>query len=167
MILKIYLAVRDGGEPPMGCSLPCVHFLQFRRRSLSIICKIQSVTPSSRHPSEISGLVLPCKLTTPHNNSWTHWRKGMYDGTRGHDYDKKHWESVVSLVIYHSSFLLHTITKKFLPACWNSSWAHHSTITARGKSKMKKKTDFITRRNIWSWISIKVQASSIHFTLHW
>ena len=47
-------------------------------------------------------------------------------------------ESVVFLAIYHSSCLLHTIIKKSQSVRRNSGGAYHSTITARGKSKMEK-----------------------------
>lgn len=46
---------------------------------------------------------------------------------------------MVFLAIYHSSYILQTIIKTSLPVCWNSSWAYHSTITAKGKRQKKKK----------------------------
>lgn len=72
---------------------------------------------------------------------------------------------MVSLVIYHSSSLLHTIIKKFLPVCWNSSWAHHSTITARGKSKMKKKKDRLCNKKKYLKLDFN-QGSSLLHSLH-
>lgn len=45
---------------------------------------------------------------------------------------------MVFLAIYHFSCILLTAIKKSLTVCWNSRWAYHSTITAKGKAKMKK-----------------------------
>lgn len=46
---------------------------------------------------------------------------------------------MVFLAICHSSCILQTIIKTSLPVCWNSSWAYHSTITAKGKRQKKEK----------------------------
>lgn len=59
MILDIYLVL--GGEPQKGCSPLGVYFLQFRGPNLSFTYRIQSVTPSPWHLSEMFLLVLPWK----------------------------------------------------------------------------------------------------------